>query len=582
MFALGLLAILQITALPGAMLTMRLQFDTLLARVVAVFCTSLVFNYAIVLILTLCHHYQHNVVLVFVAVELLLLAWQIWRATGKASSPTKLKPPAPDLFTAAALTLTTVIIAVQTWLWWNEIGDVFSAYDAIASWNRWAVTLAKNQLPVGTYNYPQLLPANWSLAYVITDAREGELFARAVMGAFPSLILVAIADLQRRWRQPWLAASAALAFVLLNNMFNKMQFDGMADIPVAAVSFAGLYFLLLARDSIKPAPLVVMAGVALGASCVTKQAGLFISVLAIVWVLSDKKLRGAVLSTRRAGLFAFLFVLFCMAHWYGIRMFTERSQDGKLVGYLTNDIHQGRGLGERMSHGLDLIYFYVRSPWFWGAVTTALAAGLSHPLAARLLLNFTLPFLMLWLLSFSYDIRNIASIIPTVALCAGLGCERIAHGLLRCFRWVMSLASRKRLLRAALLSAVLTFTLISFCFSNESVTSSFRAARRCSGNPELNRIIREQTLAGGQILTSYLNLTIQPGMEKRVVYAGRPLVDNAKGISAYPWIVVETKPSPEDNEVLQRLIKDGLLQSLGASGGFVLYRNTLAPVDKPK
>jgi len=78
-----------------------------------------------------------------------------------------------------------------------QVGQIFQQWDAVVSWNRWAVDWAANRLPYATSIYPQLLPTNLSLSYVFMQSSEVWVFAKAFQFLFCLMLLLAMLDLAR-------------------------------------------------------------------------------------------------------------------------------------------------------------------------------------------------------------------------------------------------------------------------------------------------------------------------------------------------------------------------------------------------
>ena len=45
--------------------------------------------------------------------------------------------------------------------------NIFAYWDSALSWNSWAVNWFSGVIPHGTAEYPQAVPLNWALAYLI-------------------------------------------------------------------------------------------------------------------------------------------------------------------------------------------------------------------------------------------------------------------------------------------------------------------------------------------------------------------------------------------------------------------------------
>lgn len=572
-FALGIVSLLQVAVLPGLLLTPRAPAGPPLARGIRVFVTSLLVNYVLVALLTACHQHRQHSWVAIVGIELLLLAWIRLRRNPPAgsASPRTLEPREPLSPSAvAAATLSLVLLGFHGWQWIGQLGRVFADFDAIASWNRWALAWASNRWPAQTWNYPQLLPANWSVAYVLTGAREGEFFARFLMGAFPALVLLALLDLQLRLRQPALAVSVGVALLLMIRLYPGARFDGMADLPAAALGFAGIHCLLAARDSPQPAWWMTGAGLALGAACVTKQAGLLLLALAAVWIATDPLLRRAARASGNAGRLALLVAAACAAHWYLLRL---AAGAGNTIA-VTTTVHEGRDLAERVAHGLSLLAFALRPPLLPATLAALLLASFARSPGARLVLNFVAPCLAVWLVSFSYDIRNLAGAVPPAALAAGFGAARIfAWGCALSRRCAARLPSGPRRGAALALLAAVAIVGAGLLVPDESLSALHRAARRRAGDYAFNKTVAERAREGGSILTACLEITIQPGLDRRTTFDAQPLADDPgleTRLRTHRWIIIEENSSPQAEAVRARLVREGRLRELARSRNFIL------------
>lgn len=604
-FALGLLALLQIAVLPGMLLTRHISVGFGLSRAFLIFAGSLLANYTLVALLVACHQYHQRSVMAVIVLEVLLLLYQRWRGGNDVVETAERTPPLDAAFasrgwqTAGFLTTAGVLVLFGV-KWYHEWGAVFESYDAIASWNRWALEWSANHWPNLTWNYPQLLPANWSLAYVITGAREGELFARCLMGAFPALILLAILELQRRLREPWLAVGAIAASTMLSRCFWGTQFDGYADVPVAALGFAGISFQLLAREGLRPRHSLLAAALCYGTACVTKQAGLITTTCGIVWLFTDGRPRSAFKECGSRGKLALVLLILVGLHWYVIHSVVSAlhlgSKDGEdlhLIQVLTVHIHKGRNLLERAEFGLHLLAAHLQPAALWASLALLLVAAVWHPRGVRVVGYFVLPALVVWLLGFSYDIRNLAAGIPPACLAMGFGAEALAKRFsskrerlsAAAFAPQVS-ASRSRAVGVAFLAGAAAILLMgAWWMPNEKLRGHFLKARRHAGSYRLNKLIAEKAGAKDRVLTSYLQLTIQPSFTKRVTYLATPLQNDGleERLRTYPWIVMEDKLSDEQEAVRARLQEQKTIEERGREGGFVLYKNTGAggkPLDK--
>lgn len=589
-FALGVFAILQLTTLPGLLLTRHVRFDSRLTRLMGTLVTSLLANYAAVLLLTSIDQYRTSSVWLLITAELAALGWMMVKQRQRnAAAPARLKPSQPmDAGAAAAAAVSLLALAVHGWLWSAEWCKVFQTYDAVASWNRWAGIWAGNAMPVDTATYPQLLPVSWSLLYLIVGGPEGELFARMLMGVFPALILGGIFTLQQRLRQPWLAAGTLTALLLLRLVAEGNRFDGMADVPAAALGFVGVCFLILAREEhTAPAgPWLLLAAAALGAGCATKQAGLMIAALALVWTLTDARLRSAARGSGKAARWALLLVIACGTHWQIIGTILARSQqDAVLVGYLVQDMHEGRDSWQRILHGLAQVQWALAPAQPFGLVILAcLAASLAHALGRRVLLFFALPYFLVWCLAFSYDTRNLAASLPFAALSAGFGACVLAGRCRQGSAWLGATSFWPRV-RPWLPSAAITLIfLAALRVPDDSLSALHRAARRRAGDAEMNRAVAAHMGKTDTALSAYLMLSIQPGISKRVINDHTPLPDAATAdakLRGHRWLVVESNLPPAHEAVRRQLVSEGRLKETARTPAWVLYQISEAKASSP-
>lgn len=79
-------------------------------------------------------------------------------------------------------------------------GSVFNTWDAIMSWNRWAVEWTGGSLPLDLGTYPQLGPASWAWIYILQGTSAVQLFAKTLMPFFFLFILLLQLDQARRLR----------------------------------------------------------------------------------------------------------------------------------------------------------------------------------------------------------------------------------------------------------------------------------------------------------------------------------------------------------------------------------------------
>ena len=169
-----------------------------------------------------------------------------------------------------------------------QFGQIFEQWDAVVSWNRWAIDWAANRLPYATSLYPQLLPTNISLSYVFMQSSEVWIFAKGFQFLFCLMLLLAMLDAARVTGNfayvPGLVITYGLLVALLRF---RMLSSGYADVPLAFFSFAAVDCLLLARhaeDAASQRRYLFLGAVLAAGAALTKQPGLYIAAVILIWL----------------------------------------------------------------------------------------------------------------------------------------------------------------------------------------------------------------------------------------------------------------------------------------------------------
>lgn len=452
---LGVLAFLQVAFLPGFLIHRTLRIPGSFAeKTLGIFALSLMANYLAVFALTAVGIYILPVVLTLVAGELAAAVFLCRHSLGS-----WLMRPLEKLFSDAGVTVRKgigdtaawfeeemscperravvafiFILAAATFLYVayvfvSNIGTIFNLWDPIVSWNRWAVEWSRNALPFNTWEYPQLIPANWSVFYVILGTPI-QYFAKAIQPLFLLGIVVAfsVVALQRK-SIGYLAAVPVTVFLMrILNGVGIMATEGYVD---TAVAFFGLLSILSLLDVFPSEDRALMRRrVLMGAlfacgAAMTKQAGLYVALiyplLAYFMVVKDHE-RGKQL-IRYIALYAGLLVLL-VGPFYAYKEFSFASHSD--ISVMPSILYQVYGSGISplaqmvagfaslfsKSYGLVLIYA-IFGVFAW------------RDRRLRQVTAFVIiPFTFIWSFVFSYDTRNLSLAMPFVGLAAGIGLEQ--------------------------------------------------------------------------------------------------------------------------------------------------------------
>ena len=190
------------------------------------------------------------------------------------------------LLALAAVLGVTLVSALR------PIGDVFTAWDALASWNRWAVELSMNQYKPLNAAYPVLMPALWSLIYEAQSSSALWFFSRALMSVIPMgvMALVAFAGL-RRGVIPLIVLSLPLIFGFV---LKDPLYSGYMDQPSALMAAGGLLIAALSlweKDAARRNEFLMLGIMAVALAVLTKQHAIFaaFAVCALVAVMAFRR-----------------------------------------------------------------------------------------------------------------------------------------------------------------------------------------------------------------------------------------------------------------------------------------------------
>jgi hypothetical protein len=530
MLLLGVLSVFQLTLLPGLLLIRFFPGQRSLIRQFSyLFMLSLLANYVGVLLLVTVGLYLRSVVLLIFVAELALFVWLYrpqllkvrggWEQQLKTAISKQLQSFSEWIkedFWSAVLYFVFGLTALLGLLWvlsvWvSNFNTVYQTWDAWASWDRWAVKWAENRFPGDTWEYPQLIPISYSVAYKFIGTTAVKFFGKSIMPLFALLIGGMLFDLGRKFKSFGYMLGAALALYTVNLFLGEYIPEGYVDIPVACFSLMAIYTLLHARQVRSLAELkttLLLGSLASAAAAVTKQPGLYIlafyPLLAYWWVLRgrrDLKRRDAILLLAQH----LLIVLLIVVPWYAFMQYRILyGGNTSNIQFVITDIYKGQTLPERFVAAVDSLGSYVY--FFAFAIISLLVLDNSF---RQVVILLVLPFSILWAFFLSYEHRNLAVALPLLAMSVGMAAEA----------WVLRVRaalgkrsvrdrSRKRRLPAFMLLAIgaLAMAVGSLLVNDEALIQRQLSEQRQIFEPTLNqKLYRYFSRANGPepIITSY-------------------------------------------------------------------------------
>lgn len=493
---------------------------------------SLILNFQAFFIFVVILGVQVSTVLPFVSIFAVALGWWLLRnlpiaqdavlaqsAEGK-SSGYKLELP---FFGGVIALVATSVIFIRTVA--ADTPGVFFEWDAVASWNRWAVEWFVNTPPINTAGYPQLLPTMIAAIYTWLGSAQTEPVARFFLLIFPVGTCLIFVDAFQRWKNPAFLFGAAIWLFILTKVLPGMPNSGYADIPVAFFVTITGYVILLGTSGEIPAKVAMYLGAICAAGALlTKQPGgiaLIFGVAAACRFGVLSKLTGVV--KQRACIFSAALFLILAGPWYLYFFWMAHlGHDASNLVYLTTRIHGNRSFLDRLMHAITGPIFDVLStlgpPHYVGGVCGVLMLlACSRRLGRILLFGFVLPYGVLWALLFSYDIRNLVLALPALSLVFGIGLsygvERIEDlfiffGFHKAPRYITILTMPRASAQKLVLICGLAISVVSFIFpfQKKVIESVHHNGQMQSGDPVLNRRLLDFAISpgfDGKVLTSY-------------------------------------------------------------------------------
>lgn len=404
---------------------MRLETGGMVQNLTYSLGLSLLLNYGLVVGLTAFHLYTSAIIyLVLVAEGILLL---LCFKPGE-KHPLTVTCRCPDFSTGGRILLVAAAMAIAALVYYAAVnaGEVFRLFDAVVSWNRWAVDWAHNTFPYKTAEYPQLIPANWSLTYVIINNYDVQLFARALMPLFPLGIMLLLLDWSfKQNSQEGLAAVLFFSLMMLYFYEPAAMIDGYVDI---AVAFFGLLVCSSiyhqSADGLRSWREMLVAGLFAAGAALTKQAGIFVLAAFAGWSVwyIRKNYSGQGREAARC-LSTVLAVIVIVGAWYLAKeLQIARGMDYSAVQLVTHDIYGGASLPQRLINGAGLLVNARGEAGFpiFVVLSAAFVSGLG---CRRTWIGgiLSIVYIIIWGLFFSYDTRNLTLVYPVLALIMARG-----------------------------------------------------------------------------------------------------------------------------------------------------------------
>ena len=456
---LGILSVFQLVFLPGLIVTRLMKLQGVGINILFSISLSPIINYLYVFTATMFGLYSQKTTLLLFGVELVFLIYLTYPLLVKTLGQIINKKEVVSFFkeyldeTISKLSLdkeiskiffvTIFILALYNILKYYSFfaainGSIFTEWDAVVSWDRWAVDWSRNHFPSLTYHYPQLIPANWSITYQFMGDSRIKFFAKYFMGLIEIYILLVIFILGIIKRQ------AGYFFGVIYTSALQLVFgshgNGYVDSSVAFFSLSSIACLLIAeKEDNKSKSLYIYLGAIFAAgAAVTKQAGLWVALAYpfLLFFTNYKKENRKYAYNYISGILMFYALI--IFPWYGYKEFQiQNSNDRSEIVVVTSLGRQDRSWTQQLEYSSTLLQTTLASQIIFGKLIMMLLCVFMlfacRNKFYRFLLSFiVIPFSLIWALFVSYDTRNFNLVVPLIGLSAGIGTQEmiVKFGLL--------------------------------------------------------------------------------------------------------------------------------------------------------
>jgi len=605
MFFIGICSIVQMLFIPGLLLRKYFKYpDNFFLSLSTIIGVSLTANYLVVFLLTALQLFIRPLVLALFLIELGLLFYLYRKTLSSQNIETSLGSiwqrsanSIRNLFSdddgnqsrfaqiIRYLIILLLLIAALTSIEWisryfrSNIGTVFNSWDAVFSWNKWAVDWAHNTIPLSTDDYPQLIPTNWAITYVFMGTHSVQLFAKGVMPLFSLLMLLSLFGAAVKTKNPGYFLSVTILYFVVKKFSADYIAEGYVDLPLAfmtLMAFWLLYEVHVASNIPQKRQYFLTAVVLASGAAVTKQSGLYtlIGVLVIGYIELYRKVPLKTQLQNWKEILPILIVPLIVAlPWYAFKYFhilTGIASDSHLFlpAQQSASAHQTAGMLATIIPGLLSLEKYL--------VLVALL------LPSILIISrywkiigglIVIPYVLLWAAYASYDVRNLTPMFPLIAVVTGTG---IYAGIDYSIRKLDKLKAGQIKSSWLLILLVVCTALAGLLITSEKIIEKQAAGQREIFSPELNNAIYEyfENTPKGKILTNY-PIDYMPGLDGLQVNHWYQSADeffallSSENIS---YLLVPQNGNPEIFDYIDGQIQSGNYSVLFENSDFLQYR----------
>ena len=514
-FILGCLSILQIFFLPGIILKDIFKSNsTLIFNLIKIIILSLIINYFLITFLIYFKIYTKEVLLFIIFLELVFILINLDYGKKKINI---------DLSINSAITIFTFLLIVFALI--KNTGNVFYSWDAVVSYNEWAINFSNSIYPGGMVR-PELIPKLWSMTYLITSS-EIEFFAKFTTVIYPILILLVCLDEILVNKRP---SNYIKLFLFCLYFYYQRNFILTGYVDTALVAIVTIFFYLLNKktnyetQSLQATTVLVSLGI--------KLSGLF----ALFYFLSLKKSSLIIKATVLVITVLYFIALYFNSfhNFFGQTIFNEMGQ--------LDDFNLKNKIWYSLSLLKDNNLFYFLLISFFGLLLNE---------TRRILFLFIFPGIIYWMLFLSYDIRNMLFTIPAIIIVNSILIERVLFKIKLLSNFYVKILNFKKQNIISLkfnfkIIYSLIFTLLLFSsiiFDNEKLKyNDLKIKNEMRGNKILNyeilKLLNENKINKDNFVTDFQLIFYTPMFKEFFNWNDNYLDNNKKNFEKYDYFLI--------------------------------------------
>jgi len=540
-FFLSSLAILQCYILPGLIMVKKYN-ESFIYKLISIILVSILFNFFLVSILIALNLYIKEVFYIFFIIQLVI----IYRLYIFKDIDIEVK------LNFNFLIIIFVFLLILLGLYKNT-GNVFYAWDAVISYNEWAINFSEGEYPNGMVR-PYLIPKLWSLIYVFANNNTISIFTKFTTFIFPSLILLMCLDeiiIYKKLRD-FIKLFLFCIFLYLKKNF---ILTGYVDIPLVAIIYCFFYYFRRQNINLSLVSIIIGFGI--------KISSIFVL---FFFLLSQNKNFLKKISISIYVLIYFIFLYSSkLENLFTSNIFNEMGQNDNF------NVFINLKYSLKMLSNNGLIYFLIGS--IFGIFI--------NNFTRKIFFLYIVPGWLYWSLMLSYDDRNFLFLMPGLIIINSILLEKFILKFAPYISKYINININHSLMTFKIMikSYVYIFLgIIFFCstiFINDKSIIEFNKKKQIDliGNKKMNielvELIKDNKLNSNNFITDFQLVFFTPFLKDHFNWNDNFLSINTKNLHDYDYYLIYGH-SHLARKIINERIRNNELRLILNINGFIL------------